>query len=299
MGFPRFVALVALPFWLLPGSIDVLAADPDDEGEEEAGSEEGEGEEVVGRVLRRPTELTEREKSILELFKANEKTFRKGRIYLKYDFERQIEDLVEDWSPTLAQAGMRVRWARGIEGMPTTVEHGIILGDYGEWIHKAVFVRDLEVQADILSVARYKIGNILGPVFFSEKKKRSIGANAGSQIMSLAGWKHAKPPLGKERVIPSCDRHVIGYKYEGNLFETYVGKKKLNDTLKFPKLTDGMESGHVGMAWNGSIQCFLYSVTIEGTLDPAWVAKQLGESVPPKEEKKGTETGSKKALKKK
>ncbi len=67
----------------------------------------------------------------------------------------------------------------------------------------------------------------------------------------------------------------------------------MNDTLKLPRFTEGIDRGRVGMAWGGSIQCFIFSVTIDGALDPEWVAKQLGEKPPPKEDKKkkAPETG--------
>jgi hypothetical protein len=47
----------------------------------------------------------------------------------------------------------------------------------------------------------------------------------------------------------------------------------------------------VGLAWNGSIQSFIFAITMEGVLDPEWVAKQLGEPPPSKDTKKKPAAG--------
>ena len=74
------------------------------------------------------------------------------------------------------------------------------------------------------------------------------------------------------------ERFWVGYKYDGKVFECYHANRKTSDTSKSPKFTDGFDSGHAGLAWGGSIQSFVFKVTIEGKLDPDWVAKQLNES---------------------
>ena len=238
------------------------------------------------------TEPTEREKKILDLFTASSKHFKDGRITLVYDFEGQQQDLVEDWMPTLKSSGMRIRWARGQEGTYSTIEHGIIIGDHGEWIHEAVFLPDIEVQVENLTVSQYKPGNILAPVFYCDKKKLSLAANSGFQTACLKGWRHAKPPSPKEeRKVSSNDRHTIGYKLKGGVFEAQLNKRKTHDSSAIPRFTEGFDNGHVGLAWSGSVQSFIFKVTIEGRLDPAWVAKQLKEPPPPKDQGKSVGTG--------
>lgn len=240
------------------------------------------------------TQLSEREKRILELFQATTKQFDKdGRLLLTYNFESKSEELVEDWRPTLAETKMRVRWSRGIEGTITTVEDGILVGDFGHWLHKAVFLADLQVKVDHLSVAQFRPGTILAAVFHNDKKKRSLGVNAGYQAVCLSGWKHAKPPHPRdEKPVPTNVRQTIGYKYDGKVLESYLRDRKTSDTAAVPKFTDGFDSGRVGLAWSGSVQSFIFQVSISGRLDPDWVAEQFGEKGQ-KGEKPGKKPGKK------
>jgi hypothetical protein len=242
---------------------------------QERDEEQGEG---SASVYKNSKDLTESESQLLDLFTATEKRFKKdGKIHLKYNFERQTENLVDDWLPDLKTSKNRIRWARGLEGTVTTVEHGIIVGDYGEWMHKAVFRSDVEVNVDFLCVSQHKAGNILGPVFWNEKKKQSIGANFGQQVMCLKGWRLAKPLYPpKQKPVMSNTRQLIGFKYDGRVLEATTKGKRMTDSTKVGKFTDGMDSGHIGLAWSGSVQGFIFSVTIEGALSPEWVSKQLG-----------------------
>jgi hypothetical protein len=224
----------------------------------------------------KPPELTEEQKRIVELFSATKESFKDGRLILEYNFESQQKDLADDWEPAIDKSRDRVRWARGIEGTPSTIEHGIIVSDQGQWMHKAEFLNDIEVKVDMMSVASYRSGTLLGPVFYNAKKKMAIGSCGGNQLVCLKGLSHAKAPHPREeRPIQANSRQVIGYKYRGGVFESYFGTRKTADSTDLKKFTEGYDTGRPGLAWKGSVQCFVYKVTIEGKLDPAWVAKQL------------------------
>jgi hypothetical protein len=246
---------------------------------------------------------TEREKQVLALFTATQKSFQKGRIVLTYKFENRRnrspnEELVEDWRPALDQTKMRIRWARGAEGTVTTVEHGILVGDFGEWIHKALFLPDLKMTVEMQSVAQFRPGTILAPTFYSEKKKKALGVTGGYQAVCLSGWKLSKPPFPKqEKPIPTNVRQTVGYSYNGRVLESYLNGKKTSDTSGSPKFTEGFDTGHAGLAWSGSVQSFIYQVTLDGRLDPDWISKQLGEKGDRAggAGEKGTAAGGKKA----
>ncbi|MGH9362529.1 MAG: hypothetical protein ACRD2T_11495, partial [Thermoanaerobaculia bacterium] len=157
--------------------------------------------------------------------------------------------------------------------------------DHGQWLHQAVFLADVEVSVDLYSQAQPRPGTILGPVFYNEKKKRAIGASGGCQVVCIQGARPSpvRPPHpSKEQPIQRNLRHAIGYRYQGIVLESLKGGKATADTRSLPKFTDGFDTGRVGMAWNGSVQCFLYSIRIEGRLDPDWVAEKLKETGGPK-----------------
>jgi len=236
---------------------------------------------------------SEREKRILELFTASRKSFESGKLVLEYNFESENQDLTADWSPPLAQTKNRIRWAGPGEGLAWTIEDGIVVADFGEWVHKAVFVADVRVTVDLASVSQPRQGTILAPMFYNEKKKRALGVTGGYQAVVLSGGKLAKPPHPKtERLIPSNLRHKVGYKFDGKAIESYNGDKKTSDTSENPRFTEGFDTGRVGLAWSGSVQCFIFSVRMEGRLDPDWVATKLGEK-PGKKGAASPKTGKK------
>jgi hypothetical protein len=233
--------------------------------------------------------LSERDQRILDLFVASRKSFTKdGRLRLEYDFETKQQDLVEDWKPDLKPQVQRIRWSRGAEGTPSTVEDGIVIGDYGEWFHEAVFLTDgLEVTVDQMNLSPFKPGSIQAVVLYNEKKKMSLGVNAGAQAVVLKGWKHAKNPIPRnERPVTSCQRFKAGLRMKATTLECVLEGRKLSDTAQNVKFTDGFDRGRVGLAWSGSIQCWIFNVVMEGRLDPEWTAKALGEVVDSKAEKK-------------
>jgi len=261
----RFAVLVSslAPF---PGGV-VLGQG---KGEEPASTPEDDG---------KPPEVKEREKRISGLFTATQVTFEKDKIVLVYNFESRNQDLTSDWLPALTPNSQRIRWPRAGEGTYVTIEDGIMIGDFGEWVHSATFLGDVEVEVELMPVSPHKAGNIMAAVFYNEKKKRAIGTNAGSQVVCLAARKFVKPPIPKtERVVSANERHKIGFVFDGKKLECRMNGRKQADTLAVPKFTEGFETGRVGLMWNGSVQYFIFNVKIHGKLDPAWVASKLGES---------------------
>ena len=267
---------------LAPGLMAQKARD-DEDPTKEAEPDERDPDEEQTPPTSKPTE---REKSVLALFNATSGGFKDGRIVLVYYFQGKNEALVDDWSPSLDQTKQRVRWSGPGEGrsMVKTAtgasyrEGGIIVGDNGQWLHKAGFLSDVEVTVDHMSVAQPRAGAFVAPVFQNAKKKLSLGVANGYQAVCLRESKQSKPPHPKDdKPTPQRVRRTIGYRYNGKVLESYLNGKKTSDTAAVPRFTEGFDSGRVGIAWN-SIQCFVFKVTITGRLDPDWVAEALGET---------------------
>ena len=53
----------------------------------------------------------------------------KGKVHLYYNFENMSNEPLIDWTPT-------------------SYESGIIISEKGMWLHKALFLKDLEVHVD-------------------------------------------------------------------------------------------------------------------------------------------------------
>jgi hypothetical protein len=249
---------------------------------QQAQTPEGKKKDEKGKAAAAPYVPTEREKKVLALFNATTKRFKDGKISLEYSFEgRQAaaDDLVNDFRPALSETRNRVRWSKAAEGYwSTNYEQGLLIGDYGEWLHKAAFLNDVEMKVTMVRVSAVRPGTLVATVFHNPKKKLSIGVNSGYQAVCLKGWAQAKPPHPKtDKPLPqSHQRFTAGYRLNGKVLESQLNNRKTSDTAAAPKFTDGFDTGHPGLAWSGA-QCFILNLTIEGRLDPDWVAAQLGE----------------------
>ena len=84
-------------------------------------------------------------------------------------------------------------------------------------------------------------------------------------------------------------RHKKGFPYRDQASDTMSGNRSAATSRDRESMTKGLDTpGHVGIAWNGSVQCYIFSIRIIGKLDPKWVAEQIGEAPeePPKKKKK-------------
>lgn len=298
-----FVLACVSSFLLLEPGHSRATAPLDDEPEPEE-PEEPEKPEKEEEPEAEEREFTEREKRILALFTASSATFdEKGRLVLCYDFETEKEELVEDWRPGLAETKQRIRWALVAEGPPdgdstvygtgsTRRLDGIVIGDFGQWLHKASFLGDVEMEVEVLSMAQPRPGTMVGPVFYNEKKKRGIGVNAGSQVVCMSGLKATRPHPKEERPLTLYRRLKIGYRYNGKVIESLRDGRKTADSSSVAKAAEGLDTGKAGLSWSGSVRSFVFQVSITGRLDPDWVAEQLGEKGQPGE-KPGKKSGKK------
>jgi hypothetical protein len=275
--------LQALIFlWPVTGSLPLS-------GQEPKSSEGDEDEDEPEAPRRKPP--TEQEKKVLELFHATSKSFEDGKLVLSYNFESRDESQVEDWGPLDTSKQSRIHWATvgemdQLEGEYSyssssrrrSSDVALTLADSGQWVHKAKFVPDLEVKVDCLNLAQPRPATILGPIFFSKSKKLSLGTSGGYQAVCLNGTKPAKAPYPKsEKLIPWKQRETMAYRFSNRVLECFLNEKKSCDTKAVPKFTEGFDVGQAGVAWSGSVKCYLFRVTIKGRLDPDWVAEQLGE----------------------
>ena len=158
-------------------------------------------------------------------------------------------------------------------------DEGIVIANSGEWIHRAVFLADLQVTVQGQSTTSFSAKNILATTFFNEKKKGSIGVTVGRQLVTMRGTRLAKPAYPREsRQFARYTKYSFGYKYDGKTMDAYFKDRKVGDSTALSKFTRGFDTGHAGLAWNGTVQSFIFTITLTGALDPDWVAKALGET---------------------
>ena len=291
-----------LRFWailscFLAGGLPLLAGD-DPAPEEGTGREDGgdgadegdgPGDEDSPPIRVGPTE---REEKVLSLFSATDKKFNDGKLTLIYDFKSKDDPLLADWKPTLEQARPRVRWSLPQEGplMSGLDEEGfrikyyrgcLVLADNGQLLHKAVFLSEAAMTVRLCNMAQPRSGTIFAPVFYNEKRKAALGANGGCQLVILKGARpaNARSPIPvMEQPLPRSVVFQIGYRYSKGVLEALKDERMVIDTSGSPKFAEGFETGRTGIAWNGSVQCFVLYIVIEGKLDPDWVSRELKET---------------------
>jgi hypothetical protein len=288
--------VVALTFAPLPGArwpaaAQARAAAGEEDGptgkddEKGGGDEPGDEEGAPDQAPPRPSAPSEREIEVLQLFHASKKSFEDGKLVLTYDFSTRDEELLEDWTPKMAALKPKLHWSTS--GESYVAEHestyvrkeadsqGVVMSDNGQWMHKAVFLPDVEVSLEVLNLAIHRPGTLMGPIFYNSRKKESIGVNGGFQFISSSGGKPAKPflPLKTDKVIERMQQYSFGYRLQDKVLECIRADKKVLDT----KVAQGFDNGRVGLFWTGSIQCFVFRATLKGRLDPVWLAEQLVE----------------------
>ncbi len=224
--------------------------------------------------------LREQQATILKLFDASKKRFlSNGNLHLVYNFESETDSLTYDWIPSIEKTKSRVRWAREGEG-GIFIENGIIVSDFGEWYHKARFLRKVRCDVNVMHVSSFRPGTFLAAVYRDSKTKRSVGTNAGRQFVSLRGRRHAcKPMPAKEPKLISNKRLSFGFRLTAKSLESTRRQKPVAKTEESRFLSKSGATGNVGLCWNGSVQSFVFKVVIEGKLDPKWVEQQIGEKM--------------------
>ncbi len=225
------------------------------------------------RVYREDGEaLTDEQQAIADSFVANEICFKEnGAVSLKYNFESKEEELLEDWQARTKRKNA-VRWSHGYEGSTTTVENGLIISDSGSFLHRANW-KSASIALDYLSTSGTRPQDLLATVFVYDKGKRVVGSHLGEQCVQLRGVRRTKECIPRKNTATvSHNRRIrFGHKLEKGVVHAQRDGSTTVDSGKSPKFTKKLGPGKAGLLWNGRIQGFVFSITIEGHLDPKWI----------------------------
>ncbi len=225
----------------------------------------------------KPGTYTEAEQEkIRALFNATSANFDEdGRLSLTYDFQSMEDTLPGDWTPEMSTTKGKIRWARGIEGTRTTVEHGIVIADAASWFHKARWT-ELRLEVVYLSMSGTRKGDLLAAAFLFHKQKRTVGSNMGQQCVTIQNGKIAGTPNPKEPPgVVAEGKYTFGFELKDGVFHAQRDGKSKASSEGDAKFLRDLSPGHGGLVWNGTIQGFVFRVTLEGNLDPTWVTAEL------------------------
>ncbi|MEM7164343.1 MAG: hypothetical protein AAF581_02710 [Planctomycetota bacterium] len=199
-----------------------------------------------------------------------------GTVTATYDFTTKDASLTEAFSPPMEKTKQRIRWSRGLEGTWNTVEDGLIIADQGVWLHKARWT-EARMEAEYLSMSAVKKGDVLAAVFLPHKGKKLYGANLGQQCVKLKpNVKLAAKPIPARFPVASVqNRFSFGLEIKNKVLTALRNDRRAADTANDPKFVRKAQPGQLGLAWRGTINGFIFKITMTGKLDPAWVKKQL------------------------
>lgn len=207
-------------------------------------------------------------------FKVNEED---ATVTVTYDFSTKDATLLTVFNPPMEKTKNRIRWSRGYEGTWSTVEDGLVIADHGVWLHDA-FWRDVTIEVDYLSMSAIKKGDVLAPVFLPKKGKKLYGANLGRQCVKLKpNVKLAARPIPRQ--FPTAAVHnrlQFGLKVQKQVVTALNNGRATADSSKDPKFLKKASAGQVGLAWRGTVNGFVFKITMTGKLDPEWVKQQVG-----------------------
>ncbi|MEM7261661.1 MAG: hypothetical protein AAF488_06690 [Planctomycetota bacterium] len=218
-------------------------------------------------------ELTDEQKAIADRFNATEVCFKEdGRVSLRYEFESKNEALLDDWQ-VRAKKRQAVRWSQRYEGSTTHSHDGLIIADSGAFLHNANWL-DAKVELDYLSIAGTRSQDLLAAVFVFDKGRRAVGSHIGEQCVQLKGLKRTSKciPRKNEATLAHDRRVRFGFELDKGVVKSTLNGVPTNDSHKDPKFTRKLTPGKSGLVWQGRVQGFILDLTIEGRLDPKWIA---------------------------
>lgn len=201
-----------------------------------------------------------------------------GRVKLRYNFETMQESLLVDFSPDIKKTKGKVRWSRHGEGGSRYIEKGLIIANNGALLHKARW-EEAVMQVDFLSLCGHRNGNILAAIYaYGKKQGNIVASNQGRQCLKLSRrMRHTRPPIPRKepRSLAADRRLSFGFRIRDGVFTAETGEVRTADTSADPKFLKGIEPGHVGLAWKGQVQGYVFMIDVEGKLDPEWIRQQL------------------------
>lgn len=182
-----------------------------------------------------------------------------GRVTMTFNFRKRNAVDEEIFSPKIAtKVKNRFRWTVRSER-----PRGIRLGDRGLALFGCWFKADVSAEIEYAQGSNFQQRHTAALIFYSDKRKRAVGNNYGTQCVQfrdgkLAGVKGEVEEIVRKKVVK------IRLAVKDGEFKAYKnGRLKSSATYKEKDMT----SGRVGFLWNGGVAGVVKSLTITGDLD--------------------------------
>ena len=152
--------------------------------------------------------------------------------------------------------------------------NGILIADTGQWFHKAQFRPNVRMDVEFLSFCGGARKDLVCATYAWSKMKKRVGSNLGKQGLVLSGTRAAGSAGGDAPIITYEERVSFGFRLEGGTFTWMRRGQDLGSTAS-KKALKKLDSGMVGLVWNGRISAAIPKITIVGHLDLEWAGKQV------------------------
>ena len=236
------------------------------------------------------------EETIVDHFHATEGSVdEEGRVHLVYRFSTKDSTLLEDWTPELKDSKRRIRWSQGYEGTWTTVEHGLVIADEGIFLHKAQWQPDVEISVEYLSMASSGKKDVLAAIYAWDRGRKIVGGHYGTHCLRLDGKMRPRGrPIPARALSPQAveDRRTFGLRIAEGIAHALNNGHVTATSEENEKFTKDIEPGMIGLGWKGRVNGFIFTIEIEGKLDPEYLEEHLPGAVtmPPTEKTTTKET---------
>jgi hypothetical protein len=244
-----------------------------EEPEEASSKDEGKGE---GRKL--SVDLAYVQENLKPLLNADKLEFdQDGGVTIEYDFSKKKQEHMEVFEPPISsklQSNFRYTTGRE-EHMDYFEMEGIKIANQGRAVLKCWFLDDVEAEVEYIGRGSFTPGHVFALCFSDAKNTKALGANLGSQCVTLNGGVPAGKRQGTADPIPNATRVKVKLVVRGGKFEAYKSDRKLA-TMEY-KPAD-FKTGQIGFAWCGKIAGSVTYLKIKGRLDAKKTAEMLRKS---------------------
>ena len=214
------------------------------------------------------------------------KFLKNGHVRVYFDFSKKNEDQEGIFTPKIeTKVQNDFRWTvlreegwshrRRRRDVKDSEARGLRIGNKGTALLNCWFKDNVVAEVEYLPCISYSHRQKMALIFRSDKGKRAIGGNFGSQCVTLKGG--TRPVfVGKAEEVPS--HRSIDIKIEtkdGVVKSSRNGKQKAEGKYR-PRY---MASGRIGFYWAGGVAGFFPELTITGELDSEKMLKVIRKSL--------------------
>ncbi len=202
-----------------------------------------------------------------------------GRVTIELDFSKKNPEQMGVFAPPLESSPQsNFRYTTGREEHVDYFQmEGIKIANQGRAVLKCWFLDDVVSEVEYIQRGSFTANHMFSLCFSDAQNKKAIGANMGTQCVSLSGGAVSGKSTGKVDSVTNATRTKMKLSVRGGKFEAYKGDRKQSTMDYKPK---DFATGQIGFAWGGKIAGSVTYLKITGQIDNKKTAEMLRKGMP-------------------